>query len=348
MPEKAAHMIIRADADDRIGSGHLMRCMALAQAWRSRGAGVTFVTCCESPSLRKRLADEGMQVVPLEQPHPHRQDWMVTSEVLRNRPAAWVVLDGYQFDPEYQSLIKKNGNRLLVIDDTAHLSHYCADLILNQNLGADTLIYSVEPYTRMKLGPKYALLRPEFLNWRGWKRAIPKAAVNVLVTLGGADYHNATLQVVNALKGVDCPDLAVKIVAGASNPNLETLKDAVYSATDTMSLLSDVGDMSKLMAWADLAVTAAGSTCWELSFMKLPFAAIVLAENQERICAEVEKNGIAVRLGWYYQLEPELLEKSLFQLIHDSKGRSGMAEKAEKLVDGLGADRVLDALEKAV
>jgi len=222
-------LIIRADANARIGTGHLMRCMALAQSWKTRGAAVTFVTCCESKSLRRRLSDEGIRVVTLEQYHPHQLDWEITSQVMRKSSAAWVVLDGYQFDLEYQNQVKKNGHRLLVIDDTAHLAHYCADIVLNQNIGADRVKYSHEPYTRMMLGSQYALLRSEFLTWRGWKRKIPNVAAKVLVTLGGADYHNATLQAINALKRVNCPDLEVKIVAGASNPNIEMLKGRIVN-----------------------------------------------------------------------------------------------------------------------
>jgi UDP-2,4-diacetamido-2,4,6-trideoxy-beta-L-altropyranose hydrolase len=348
MNETWTSLIIRADANTRIGTGHLMRCMALAQSWKARGGVVTFVTQCESKSLRNRLSDEGMQVVTLEQSHPHQLDWEITSQIIRKSSATWVVLDGYQFDPEYHNQLKKSGQRLLVIDDTAHLNHYCADIILNQNIGADRLKYSHEPYTNMMLGPQYALLRSEFLTWQGWKRKIPDVVAKVLVTMGGADYHNATLKVINALKRVDCPRLEVKIVAGASNPNIEMLKEAVHSASCTMSILSDVRNMANLMAWADMAVTAAGSTCWELSFMKLPFAAILLAENQKYIYEEVEKVGIAIRCGWYYTLNPKSLEKNLFRLIHDNNCRSRMSAKAGKFVDGFGADRVLDALEEVI
>jgi spore coat polysaccharide biosynthesis predicted glycosyltransferase SpsG len=149
------------------------------------------------------------------------------------------------------------------------------------------------------------------------------------------------------LKRVNYPDLEVKIVAGASNPNIEILKDAVHSDRCTMSILSNVKNMAKLMAWADVAVTAAGSTCLELSFMRLPFAAITLAENQNRISEKVEQAGIAIRCGWYYELDAKSLEKRLSQLIHDSSCRSRMSEKAGDLVDGCGAERVIDVLEGA-
>jgi UDP-2,4-diacetamido-2,4,6-trideoxy-beta-L-altropyranose hydrolase len=341
-------IVIRADATSRIGTGHLMRCLALAQSWKSRGAEVTFISCSENNALRQRLLDQGMQITTIEQPYPDPMDWEITSQVVRKSSATWVVLDGYHFDFEYQNQIKKNGQHLLVIDDTAHRTHYCADIVLNQNMGADRLEYSCENYTRLMVGPQYALLRSEFLAWRGWKREIPNVATKVLVTLGGADYQNATLKALRALERFNCSDLEVKMVVGAYNPNIEMLRNAVQSAQFSISILSNVGDMAKLMAWADVAIAAAGSTCWELAFMKLPFAAIILAENQEYISEDVEKAGIGVRCGWHHELDPKSLEKQFYHLIYDRSYRARMSDNAGKVVDGFGAERILDAIEEVV
>jgi UDP-2,4-diacetamido-2,4,6-trideoxy-beta-L-altropyranose hydrolase len=257
-----------------------------------------------------------------------------------------VLLDGYQFDPKYQNQVKKTGHRLLVIDDTAHFSHYYADIVLNQGLGIDRLKYFHEPSTRLLLGSQYALLRSEFLIWRGWKREIPDVASKVLVTLGGSDRQNATLQVIKALKVVNRSDLQVKIVVGPSNPNIEILQDALYNSPCAMSILSSVSDMSKLMGWADLAITAAGSTCLELSFMQLPFAAIILAENQKYISEGVARAGIAISCGWYHELDTSSLASRINKLIEDRKSRSRMSKKASKIVDGFGADRAISAMEE--
>jgi spore coat polysaccharide biosynthesis predicted glycosyltransferase SpsG len=162
--------------------------------------------------------------------------------------------------------------------------------------------------------------------------------------LGGSDLHNVTLQVINALKIVNSPDLKVKIVAGASNPYIKALKDAMFSAPCTMSILQDVENMAELMSWADVAISAGGSTCWELSYMKLPFATIVLEDNQKDISDGVERAGIAISCGWYHKLDATSLAKILVELIHDSNCRSSMSEKAGELVDGLGIDRTLNAM----
>ena len=148
----AEQLIIRADAYTQIGTGHLMRCLALSQNWIGKGRAVTMITCCTSESLRKRLLAEGIQVIMMEKPHPNPLDWEITFQVLRKHSAAWVVLDGYNFDSEYQNRIKKAGHRLLVIDDTAHLDRYYADILLNQNLYAEKLRYFCETPARTLFG----------------------------------------------------------------------------------------------------------------------------------------------------------------------------------------------------
>ncbi|MGQ9755923.1 MAG: UDP-2,4-diacetamido-2,4,6-trideoxy-beta-L-altropyranose hydrolase, partial [Desulfotomaculales bacterium] len=192
-------LIIRADANAWIGTGHLMRCLALAQAWQDHGGKVVFITACNSPFLKQRLRNEGFDVVGLQYVHPDPADLKTTMNVLAVHPGAWLVLDGYHFDFTYQRLVKEAGHQLLVIDDMAHLDRYNADIVLNQNIHAHNLHYFCEPYTRLLLGTKYVLLRREFWSWRNYKREVPEVAKKVLVTMGGSDPGNVTLKVIRAL-----------------------------------------------------------------------------------------------------------------------------------------------------
>ena len=326
-------LVFRTDADAQTGTGHLMRCLALSQNWLGRGREVTFITYCESETLRKRLSSEGIQVIMLEKSHPNPTDWEITSRVLREYSDAWVVLDGYHFDSKYQNRVKNTGHRLMVIDDTAHLSQYYADILLNQNLFAEKLEYCFGTATRTLFGTRYVLLRPEFLVWRGWKRAIPDMAHKILVTLGGSDPNNATLKIIEAIKAANIFDLEVKIVVGASNLHIYNLKDAVSSAQCKMIILHNVANMAELMSWADLAVAAGGTTCWEMAFMKLPFISVVLANNQIKISSAIEEAGIAVSCGWHNQINILSLAKRLSLLIQDKSGRQMMSIKGAELVD---------------
>ena len=196
------------------------------------------------------------------------------------------MLDGYHFDPAYQKAIREAGYRLLVVDDTAHLPAYHADVLLNQNIYAPQLTYSYDPHTVLLLGPMYALLRPEFLVWKEWERHIPDTARHILVTLGGGDSDNVTLKVIQALHDIRLPDLEIRVIVGPANPHRDSLVAAIEHGPHSVELLFDVTDMPGLMAWADIAVSAAGSTCWELLFMGLPSLVGVLADNQVPIAED--------------------------------------------------------------
>ena len=337
-------LLIRADASALIGTGHLMRCLALAQGWKTRGGQATFITACESEGLRHRLSDEGFQVIMLERPYPEPADWETTSQALAARSAAWVVLDGYHFDSAYQRWIREAGHRLLVIDDTAHLDHYYADVVLNQNINAERLRYSCEPYTRLLLGTRYALLRSEFLAWQGWRREIPDVARKVLVTLGGGDPDNQTLKVIRALQQVDVNGVEALVVAGGSNPHCQELQSAVNNSGFLIRLVCNVTDMSELMAWADVVVSAGGSTCWELAFMGLPAVVLVLAENQQGIADGLDRAGGVFNLGWYTEVSIAQLASILGGLLKNPGSRRQMSQRGRELVDGLGAERVVEAL----
>lgn len=335
------YLIIRADADARMGAGHLMRCLALGQAWKDAGGRIIFITSCADEWLLQRLCSEGFTVHRLGRPYPDDQDWGMTEHLLSENPNSWLVLDGYHFDSDYQKRVKEAGYRLMVIDDTGHLPHYYGDIVLNQNIHAKDLCYSCEPYAKLLLGPQYVLLRREFLKWRGWKREIPEIARKVLVTLGGSDPDDVTLKVIRALQNLEIDALEATIVAGGSNPNFGELQSAVRASRLPMRLESNVTNMPELMAWADVAVSGGGSTCWELAFMGLPDLVSILADNQIPIAGRLEEMGSAVNLGWYENLSSSQIARELKRLVVAAEKRAGMAHRGQELVDGKGTTRVL-------
>ena len=333
-------LLIRADASAQIGSGHLMRCLALGQAWRAYGGTVTFLSQCESDALRRWVESAGLNFVPLERSYPHPHDLQATLLTLEELVIPWLVLDGYHFDTVYQRAIRRAGHRLLAIDDTAHLPRYHADLVLNQNINAEQLRYRCDPDTQLLLGTRYTLLRSEFLAWRDWHREAPHTARRILVTLGGSDPENVTLKVIRALQELDIPRPEARIVVGPSNPHLQLLRQAVERSTCDLQILTAVKDMPELMAWADVAVSAGGSTCWELAFMGLPNIVLMLAANQEGVAAGLEANGVILNVGWHASVNVADLAKDLNALLRDAARRREMSKRGRQLVDGYGAARV--------
>ncbi|MCL6557907.1 MAG: UDP-2,4-diacetamido-2,4,6-trideoxy-beta-L-altropyranose hydrolase [Firmicutes bacterium] len=337
-------LIIRADANTRIGTGHLMRCLALAQAWQDHGGKAVFITACDSPALKQRLWNEGFDVVELQCAHPDPADLKTTMNVLAVHPGAWVVLDGYHFDSTYQRLVKEAGHRLLVIDDKAHLDRYYANIVLNQNIHAHNLHYFCEPYTRLLLGTKYVLLRREFWPWRNYKREVPEVAKKVLVTMGGSDPDNVTLKVIRALNQIDIPHLEAVVVVGPSNPHRETLRRAAESSPLSISLVENVEDMPELMAWADIAISAGGTTVWELAFLGVPMLIVMLAENQQGITEGLSVLTIAEKLGCSDEINVEKIAWVMQDLAQSRERRAFMSEKGRQIVDGYGVARVIDLL----
>ena len=351
-------LVVRADSTTQIGIGHIMRCIALAQAWQDNGGDVTFLSYCESVGLRKRIMDEGFDFVPIEKPYPDPNDLKRTLLILSNStnptnrtnptnltPTPWLVIDGYHFTSDYQRQVKEAGHRLLVIDDMAHFDHYYADVVLNQNINAETLQYSCEPYTRLLLGTRYVLLRREFLGWKGWKREIPPVARKVLVTLGGGDPDNVTLKVINALKKLKISDLDVRIVVGPSNPHLPDLRNAVRYAPCPMHCVENASKMPELMAWADIAVSAGGSTCWEMAFMGLPSLIITVANNQHGVGTYLKQAGAGVHLGWFEDLRVESLAEQCNIVIYNRIMRAGFYKAGKKLVSGNGVAEIITIMK---
>lgn len=333
-------IVFRVDAGPRIGTGHFMRCLALAQAWKDKGGRAVFTTSCRIDGLLARLRNEGFEVQAL----PASDDWEDTRKILANYPGVWVVLDGYHFDGAYQQKIKGLGHRLLVIDDMAHLDNYYADIVLNQNLHAEMLQYSCQPYTRLLLGTKYVLLRREFQDWRGKKRTVPDKVRRVLVTLGGADPANHTLKVVRALQQVKVPGLEATVVIGGSNPNADILQAETANGNVPVHLVRDVKNMPELMAWADVAAVSAGTTVWELAFMGVPGIVGITTEIEEYLAKGLRKYSLFTDIGWFKDVSEEQLKNTLQDLIQDGQKRRSMTELGQRLVDGAGCDNTIKEL----
>jgi len=334
-------LVLRADAGSQIGTGHVMRCLALAQAWQADGGRAIFVSNCESQGLCRRVKDAGIDFVHVSSSHPDPEDLRQTLIKLRKLQPGWLVLDGYHFDPEYQRAVRAAGCSLLVIDDSGHWPEYHANVLLNQNMNAVQLRYTCDPDTAMLLDTRYALIRSEFHVWQGYQRKTPEIARRILVSLGGSDPANLTLKVIQALHQLRETGLEARIVIGPANSHSETLLQLAQGLSLNVQCIRNATNMAELMAWADIAVSSAGSICWELAYMGLPSVAFILAENQRRIGEELGKRGIVLNLGWHEQVTPAEIAQVVNKMVFSPKARAEMSDRGRDLVDGEGADRVV-------
>ena len=343
-------LFIRADASVSIGTGHIMRMIALGQAWQAQGGEVHFLCSEITSALEQRLAIEGFHLSRIHTTLGSQEDLSETihliAEMLQaDRQNARVVLDGYHFGSDYQLGIKAEGFKLLVVDDYGHAGFYHADWVLNQNISAREELYAkCSPDTKLLLGPKFAMLRKEFLAYKGWQREIAPVAKKILVTLGGSDPDNVTLKVIQALSDFD---LHAKVVIGGSNPHLREIKNFIQSQNDSTALIEvivNATNMPELMAWADFAVAAAGSTCWELAFMGLPSMFVILAENQVEIAMQLDAEGFGICLGNGVGLKNEKLAQAISTHARNKNFLQTVSELARKMVDGLGAQRMVSQM----
>ncbi|BDQ33002.1 UDP-2,4-diacetamido-2,4,6-trideoxy-beta-L-altropyranose hydrolase [Pseudodesulfovibrio portus] len=325
-------LTIRADCSPTMGTGHVMRMIALGQAWQALGGDVRFEGRTEP--LTGRLKAEGFDCVPLAVAHPAPED--AQALLAATSPNDWIVIDGYHFDTAYLKTIRDNGRRTLVVDDFFDRNEYPADIILNQNPDGPGYPYDKDGPTLL-LGTEYTMLRKDFQRPPAL-RAVPETAASILVTLGGADPDNATGKVLEAINAVRMSDLRVTIVAGAANPHLDDLRERMKSLPCPCELLTNVGDMPALMAEADLAVSAGGTTSWELCYFGVPFIAVRIADNQQGVIRELDRHGAARCIDSGPSVGD--IATNLEELIHDRKARQAMQTAGTLLVDGKGAMRV--------
>lgn len=339
-------LLVRADASEAIGIGHVMRCLALTKAWQATGGRVCYLMAESIPALEERLAREGVTITKISAARGSVSDAEQTVAEAHRLSAAWVVADGYRFEPDYIRKLKAVGPRVLFLDDDGRFDFYAADVVLNQNISANSAMYDKrEPYTSLLLGSEYALLRPEFLvELRN--REYPAAARKVLVTMGGSDSENLTRKVLLGLLRLE-PNIEVRIVTGSGNPWHEELQILADRRTG-FQLESSPANMAPLMRWADIAISGAGSTCWELAYLGLPAIVIALSRDQREIASALAQNQVAVSLGWHANLTEEQISDTLDGLLDDQSQRRAMSERGLKLVDGRGAERVVAFLQNSL
>ena len=324
-----------------MGVGHVMRCLALAQAWKLRGGRVVVLTHAQVPALVQRLRDDGVELQPLQATQGSLEEAAEVVNLAAEYPAKWIVLDGYHFTPNYCAALKASGLQLLIIDDLADIDLSAADILLNQNAYAKLEMYPAP--SRLLIGSQYALLRREFLPWRSQRGPEPEEVHHVLITLGGGDPDNVTLRVLHLLAGMTDRRLVVKVIVGAANPHVESLR-AALPMNHEVEVLVNPPNLPQLMSRAHVAISAAGSSCWELACLGLPMLLIITADNQRGIAARLEELGLAVCLGWHKDFPKVGTLKCLRDFLEDAPRRRRMSEEARFLIDGRGAGRVVEAI----
>lgn len=341
---KRGILLVRADATIASGTGHVMRCLALAQAWQHAGGDVTFAMAQSTSAIRERLRSERVKIVAIQAVPGSAEDTRQTITTALFHNAEWLVVDGYHFNAHYVSELQ-NVRPLLVIDDNGEIEFYSSELVLNQNVHARAEMYAKRaPGTRLLLGPHYTLLRNEFTAYRNWARNVPERGTRVLLTMGGSDPKDLTPGILSAMADLSIDDLQIRVVVGGSAENRSGVAEEAEKFPGRVEVMSNVANMAELMAWADLAIAGAGTTCWEMCLLGVPAILVVVAENQRFIAEHLAGIGAAVNAGPAELLDCSSLAQVTAELLENRDRRLKMSQSARQLVDGLGSERVRAAL----
>ena len=335
------HLIIRADGSSRIGTGHLMRTLALAQAWRDVGGTATLITHRSSPpSLTARWDREDIHVERIADEPGSPADVVRTVGVAQDADTVAVVLDGYRFGTDFHDAVRAAGFPLLVIDDLAHLTRYSATWVLNQNLHATEDMYAGRvPATSLLMGPRYALLRRELRN-RPPTRTFAAPPIHLLVTMGGADPSNMTAEVIRALASLS--SMCGQVLIGPLNSHRASIEGVAREAG--FEVVPDPHDVAPLFDWADLAVSAAGSTVLELCARGVPTILVAITDAQMPITDGLVRGGLALPGGSHSNWKPQRLVSQVELLMGETTTRRRMSNAVQELVDARGVERIVALL----
>ena len=355
------YCVFRVDSSHNIGTGHVMRCLTLADALREKGCTCQFVCRNHPGNLSALIQEKGYRVtlLPLQEfqvePYPHHASWVgadwqtdaketgVLIATLET-PPDWLVVDHYGLDARWETSLRPAVGRIFVIDDLADRSHDC-DLLLDQNLVANRALRyvgKVPKHAGLMLGPEYALLQPQYadLHLRVPPREGPVR--RVLVFFGGADADNLTGRVIAAFLSLKFESVVLEVVINPDSAHAASIRNQVFGYGQII-LHERLASLAQVIVRADLAIGAGGATSWERCCLGLPALVITLAENQKPIAEEMQQENLIHWLGHKNEVS-EMILAEVMQKLFSAGLPPDWSLRCLNRVDGHGAERVTSFL----
>ena len=336
------NVAFRVDASKEIGIGHLMRCLALSEELIKRGNTCYFLSKIENYKLIKKIKKFNINFEEIKENITLKEEIGKLIEFSKNKNIDWIVTDNYQIDSNYTKKIKENGFYVLSIDDISQI-HYHSDIVLNQNVGAEKLDFFLENYTRLLLGPKYTMIRDELLKRE--EKIYSENIKKILITLGGTDNENLTLEVLKSLSNIG-RNIEFLTILGPFNRFSKQIKDYVEKESLNVKLIESPENMANVYLKSDMAISTGGSSCYELSYFGIPNLIVTIADNQLNIAQELDNKKISVYIGKAKDMKTEKIKYKVKELIDDCSLRKKMSRNGRKLIDGKGKQRIVDYMEQ--
>ena len=355
--------VFRVDASNEIGSGHVMRCLTLAERLGKEGWDIHFI-CRDLPGcMAEFIAGKGCRVHLLSRPSsemavgplaespvhagwlglPWEQDAADTARVLEgiDSPVNWLVVDHYAIGAGWESRLRRLTDRIMVIDDLADRNHVC-EVLLDQNLHQDPVRRYQSRVGRdclLLLGPQYALIREEFAEAHRQLKGRDGTVSRVLVFFGGTDSDNMTGMTLDAIEGLEISAIHFDVVVGIGNPYREALEERCESM-ENVTCHVQINNMAEFMSNADLAIGAAGTSTWERCALSLPALVVSIANNQQPIAEAIAEAGAATYLGNAENTSSSSIHRALLDACQHPELLQNQGRISSIMVDTMGADRV--------
>lgn len=354
-------IVFRADASEQIGTGHVMRCLALADYLSANGAKCYFITKELERNLITLIEEKAHNVFRIK-PDLKSYDrsdigmyesWLGSSQIsdanssiehISGLNPHWIVVDNYSLDKTWEKLLKPYCSNLLVIDDLANRSHEC-DLLIDQTVLRNQNCYKdiVNANCRLLCGSNYALLRPEFLEWRikSINKSIGDLPFRILLNLGGIDQNDVTSKVIDSLRNCDLPaNTEITVVMGSKSPYIYKVTEKIKLLSYPSIVYSGISNMAEVMSKSHICIGAAGSSSWERCCVGLPSITIAIADNQLEIARNLQRCGAGIII------KIDDVMNNLNTAINDLIKNWDLYRAAcFEVSDGTGCSRVVQAME---
>lgn len=364
------NVYFRADSSSTIGTGHVLRCLTLAKKLEHHGIKTTFIcrdlkgNCadlitypnskCMLPASegidsRTEICLENGDVYDAELQLKDARECLSVIKREFNSNDIWIVVDHYALDAIWEDQLKREGYHIFVIDDLANRKHIC-DILLDQNHFHNyqqRYVGQILNRPKLLIGPRYALLRDEFLECRARNLNCQKRKtgnLKVLIYLGGTDINNTTSRILSCVSHLEST-LAVEfgVLVGVANIHKKEIEQLAKNSTN-IRVLYHSPKISNLMISYDCLVGACGTTTWERLCLGIPTAVIAIAQNQIEIAEHLGRIGLIYYLGYDRELTDQVITENLKLFFTDSQRRESCRYDGLSLVDGLGASRAVDEI----
>ena len=356
----------RVDGSIEIGTGHIMRCLTLANALKNRGFICYFICRDHIGNLIETIVNNGHKIrvlkgldddclrndnnLILKPPHASWLgcDWIKdaeqTIECVDDLNLKWMIVDHYAIDSRWETMLKSYSEKLLIIDDLADRAHDCNQLI-DQTLNRQFNDYKnlVPDKCKLFLGSDYTIIRSEFLKLRKYSLERRKNNIvnKLLINMGGTDKDNCTSEILKVLKDIDLPqDFVIIIVLGGNSPWINEVKSIASSLRWKTEIKVNVTNMAKIMSDSDFAIGAAGITAWERCCMGLPSILVLLASNQIYVANALESRGAIILIRNKDKI-PKYLAPAINSLLTNKELRTNISKSASQVTDGTGVDKLI-------